>query len=72
MEVLLNGQASSDKTKENIQWQSAGLREFHSLLPHAAKMNSGVGLPALRLALSSIFKVLHALSQTACSSEVRH
>ena len=69
MDLLLsgNGLCSGDSTL----WQSATLRDFYLLLPRAAKMNSGVGLTALSLALSSIFNVLHALSQSAISAEVK-
>ena len=62
--------SASNKIGEPTCWQDAGLREFYLLLPRAAKMNSGVGLTALKLALSSIFTVLHALSQCAANAEV--
>lgn len=69
MEWLLSS-AASDETGQAGCWQDAGLREFYLLLPRAAKMNSGVGLTALSLALKSIFTVLHALSQCAANAEV--
>lgn len=69
METLMTSSAS-EKSSQPCYWHDPGLREFFLLLPRAAKMNSGVGLTALTLALRSIMTVLHALSQCAANAEV--